>query len=535
MKRIRLAAFPDGIAGFLVLLAAIAAYWTAVRNGFAYDDVVLIPNDPRVREARVWEILRTSYWNNPEFALYRPLTTLSFAANWVLAADRAGWFHAFNIAIHAGVSVLVFLLLRTWYVAAAAFLGAAVFAVHPVHVEAVANVVGRSELLAALFYLGACVVWLRARDDSRAALLFGVPLLYALGLVSKESSATLPGILVILDIASRRYPSVGSWLRGRGASYALLAIVLVTYLAVRHAVVGGLAPNRLDPIIEVLTTRADRMVTALQAWPVYLRLFVYPDVLLADYGPRILMPLQHWNGLAFTGLLLAGSTVLGGLLALREKRERTAIGLFWFPITILPVSNLLIPIGVIAAERIMYLPSVALSFAVAGVTTVLMTSRRPVRAVATAGAIVILALFVVRIRTRIPDWQSTNSIMEALLRDRPDSFRALWHHARLAEARKQPQEALRLYEEAFRSWPFRERLVVEYAGVAAQQNPAYALRIALYGAERWPTNVDFHRLVASAALDSGDTTTARAAIRRGLAVQPADDLLNRMNSAIGGR
>ena len=536
MRRARLTApSADWIAAAVIAAAALAAYYNALRNGFAYDDVVLIPNDPRVREARIWEILRTSYWGNPEFSLYRPLTTLSFAANWALAGDRAAWFHAFNIALHAGVSALLFVLLRTWYTTAAALLGAVVFALHPVHVEAVANVVGRAELLAALFYLAACVIWLRAREDSRAGRLIAVPLLFALGLVSKESAATLPAILLVFDAASGRFSGVKAWLRTRGTAYVVLALVLVAYLALRHAIVGGLSPNRLDPIIEVVTSPADRIITALQAWPVYLRLFLYPRVLLADYGPRILMPIEQWNVLAVAGLALAGGTVVGGLLALRAKHERTAVGLLWFPITILPVSNLIIPIGVIAAERVAYVPSVALSFAVAGAASLVMTASRPVRIAATAAAAMVLALFAVRVRTRIPDWQSTNSIMEALIRDRPDAFRANWHHARLANVRGQPLEALRYYENAFRAWPFRERLVLEYTSVAAQQNPAYALRIALYGAERWPQSIEFQRLVASTALDSGDTLTATSAIRRGLEMQPDDDLLNRMNSAIGGR
>lgn len=525
----------ETVAALVVIVLAVVAYITALRNGFAYDDVVLIPNDVRVREARIGEILRTSYWGNPEFALYRPLTTLSFAGNWAISGGKAAAFHAVNIILHAGVSALVYVLLRAWFIPIAALLAAAVFAVHPVHVEAVANVVGRAELLAAGFYLLACILWVYADDRSRFRLLVVVPLLYALGLVSKESAATLPAILAVIDAASRRYPDIRAWLRARGAAYAVLALVLIGYLGLRHAVVGGLAPNRLDPIIEVLTTRSDRVITALQAWPVYLKLFVYPRVLLADYGPRILMPLESWNALAVAGLALVAITLAGGLLALLRGHTRTAIGLLWFPITILPVSNLLIPIGVLAAERVVYLPSVAWSLAVAGAITYALSAQRPIRLAAAAIAIVVLALLTVRTALRIPDWQSTNSIMAALIRDRPDAFRGQWHHARLANAREEPREALRLYEQAFQLWPFRERLVIEYASTAAKQNVAQSLQVASWGAGRWPESIEFHRLVASSALDGGDTLTARAAIRRGLELSPDDDLLNRMNSAIGGQ
>ncbi len=142
-------------------------------------------------------------------------------------------------------------------------------------------------------------------------------------------------------------------------------------------VLGGLTPGHVDPALELARTGAARVYTALQAWPVFVRLLLFPLTLLADYGPRILLPTQTLDRAAIVGALLLGLTLIGGLVALARGAPRAAFGLLWFPVAIFPVSNLAVPIGVLVAERTLYLPSVAISVAVAGL--VVTASRFPAR------------------------------------------------------------------------------------------------------------------------------------------------------------
>jgi hypothetical protein len=108
-------------------------------------------------------MLRLPYWvNAADLAIYRPLTTVSFAVDWFIGRGLPWVFHAMNVLEHGVASVLVYLLLAELAAPAAAFAGALVFAVHPVHVEAVANVVGRAEVMSAIFYLWALLLWARA-------------------------------------------------------------------------------------------------------------------------------------------------------------------------------------------------------------------------------------------------------------------------------------------------------------------------------------------------------------------------------------
>jgi predicted Zn-dependent protease len=124
--------------------------------------------------------------------------------------------------------------------------------------------------------------------------------------------------------------------------------------------------------------------------------------------------------------------------------------------------------------------------------------------------------------------------MLALVRDRPDAFRGQWHLARMARTRGDVPNAITRYDRALKLWPNREGLVQEAAAYAGTQGQtAWARDVAAWGTTRWPGNINFHRLLASNAIDMGDTATARQAVINGLRVKPNDDLLNAMQRAFG--
>ena len=138
---------------------------TSLGNGFAYDDLPLIVENARVTTLLPpWEYFGQSYW--PAGGLYRPLTAWLLALQWKLGGGAPWIFHATNVALHALVTGLVYLLARRMLAPAWAGLAALLFAVHPVHVEAVANVVGSRELLCTALVLAA-VLTATARRSMR--------------------------------------------------------------------------------------------------------------------------------------------------------------------------------------------------------------------------------------------------------------------------------------------------------------------------------------------------------------------------------
>ena len=524
----------------LVFSLAVAAYLPAVSNDFAYDDLPIVALDERVRTFDVPAILTGGYWQDTASVLYRPATTLSYALDWKISDGTPGWSHAVNMMWHGVVSVLVLLLLRAFRVPpAAALVAAAVFAVHPVHVEAVANIVGRAELMAAAFTLAAALLFtLPARTLRTAAALTLLLTLFALALLSKESAVMLPALLVLTDAGTRRLRPgrVRAWLRVRLPSLLGLAAVLALYFGTRHVVLGAMTPGDLDPSLEVLDSPLHRIYTALQAWPQYARLLFYPRVLLADYGPRIMLPATQLNAAALLGAGLITLCIGGGMAAWRRRDPLAAAALLWFPVALLPASNLLIPIGVLIAERTLYLPSIALPMGIAAAAIRMyggFTPARPVRRLATAALIgLTLGLLTARTLIRIPDWRNTNTVFFALLQDRPDAFRGVWHAARLAASHGSPDTAMRLHTEAIRLWPYRPRLLREaviYA--AANGRPDWSRQLAEFGLAHVPDDLVVRRFHAGTLLDGGDTAAARAQITEGLKWHPQDSLLLMMLDA----
>jgi hypothetical protein len=157
----------------------LACFASSATNQFAYDDQPLIVDNPRIRNLTDFRALWLSDWwklaesgpeSNPRRdRLYRPLTLFSLALNYAVHGYRPLGYHVANIALHAAVCLLVWQFARRLVQdEAVATVAAVLFAVHPVHAEAVANVVGRAEVLAALFLLLGLLVMLPRRGPAGA-------------------------------------------------------------------------------------------------------------------------------------------------------------------------------------------------------------------------------------------------------------------------------------------------------------------------------------------------------------------------------
>ncbi|HSJ09341.1 MAG TPA: tetratricopeptide repeat protein [Longimicrobiales bacterium] len=421
----------------LLLATACAVYLNTLVNGFALDDVPIILDNPRVRDLgdlrRIW---LTPYWPyfGVELGLWRPLAIFGYALQWAAGGGSAGVFHAVSIALHAGVTLLTFLLLERLFTRGAAFAGAFVFAVHPVHTEAVANVVGQAELITAAALIGACVIHAARPPGMEVSWprRFALMLCFAAGMLAKENAVVLPGLLLAVDFAQRRVPLT---LRG-AARYAdallmpmlLLATVLAAYLIVRFGVLeGALLGVEAGPQYHYLRGEY-RVLNALRAMPEFLRLLVFPQSLAADYSPALVLPVESVNSMVVVGAVLLTGVVL--LSAAMPWFPAAGFPAAWFLVSIITVSNLFFPIGVLIAERTLYLPSVAASVVVALAWTAARASAVPrTRALAPLLLAIVLVAGAARTWVRNPDWKTTRSVLYSLLRDHPESYKAQWTHA----------------------------------------------------------------------------------------------------------
>ncbi len=191
-----------------LLLAALSIilYWDTLENAFVLDDIPVVRENTLLRSRQgAITLLHSGYWERMKSEerdlLYRPVTMLSFALDYAVAGGNPRWYHAVNVLLNALVVLLVFHCVRSLTDSTfIAFITAALFAALPCHVEAITLVVGRAELLSALF--GLCAWFLHLRGG-KPCFLFSLPLM-GLAALSKENAVVFPMLILAGDIGRRR-------------------------------------------------------------------------------------------------------------------------------------------------------------------------------------------------------------------------------------------------------------------------------------------------------------------------------------------
>src|SRR5262245_51284386 len=264
---------------FLILLVGVAlgCYLNTLRGALIYDDVNAIVRNPAVTGVDLVRIATTGSWFSPNgyMDVYRPVTTATFAANYAVHGVAPFGYHLVNVALHAAVCVVLALVLaRITGDATLALLAAFLFAAHPVHTEAVASVVGRAELLAAL--LGLLAWWIVLARRSMPARAAAALVLLAAAL-AKENAITIVAVAIAADLIYRRRFDPGG--------YGALALGGVAALLIRTTVMHAIAPLPLyidNPL--GAAPAGTRLSTALAIIAAYARLLVWPVHLSADYS-----------------------------------------------------------------------------------------------------------------------------------------------------------------------------------------------------------------------------------------------------------
>ena len=399
-------------------LLAVAVAAPSIRNGFVADDRWVIAERPLLQHPpSLAAVLQEPYWPTGfGGALWRPVVLASYALDYRLGGSPH-WFHAVNVLWAGLATALLTLLACRLSDPVTGLVAGLLFAVHPVHVEAVANVVGRAELMAAAGYATALLCALSV--ERRPVYVIGVALGAAFAIGCKELAATLPAAVLLIYVG--RGGGVGAGVRAalRPAAAALLPIlgyyVVHAWVGAGILSAGGTASGqeRLD-----VAQRAWAMLPLSVEW---WRLLLWPAHLSADYSPgdyTVSTGLTVWH--------LAGALVwaAAGWSAWhwRKTVPGVAIGIAWMIVTVSPVANIVVPTELLVAERTLYLPSFGIAFALASAG---MALRWPARRRIALLAIV-LAAGAVRSLARVSVWHDDEAHFQALKRDAPHSYRTLW-------------------------------------------------------------------------------------------------------------
>ncbi len=435
---------PWVVAAGLALLCMLA-YANSFDAGFVLDSRQLILRDTRVQAATAENlqriVSRSYWWPYGESGLYRPLTTASYLLNYAVLGhgDRPAGYHAVNLLLHIANVLLLWRLVRRLSMGEAAAAGAAaLWAVLPVSSEAVTNIVGRADLMAAATSLGALLVYARWRDTEAGTGARGIPatavlsaatiaLLVTIGALAKESAVAVLGGVVAMEAVWWQH---GASLRRLALLGACCVAPLGAWIWQRETVLAASAaaefPFTDNPIVGASFWQG--RLTAVQVTWRYLLLLLWPAHLSNDYSyPQI--PLATGSVADWVGVvLLAG----GAAAALWQARANRAV-LFFASlafITFLPVSNLLFATGTIMGERLVYLPSAGLAALAAAVLAPLGTTVTR-RRVLGATLVVIVAAYGARTVARNRDWKDDLTLWRSAVIATPASAKA---HRALAEA-----------------------------------------------------------------------------------------------------
>ena len=399
------------MAAVLAGALAVLLFANSLANGFALDDYPIIEANEAIQSLESLPgALVDPYWpgeHGQNLALWRPVVTGLYGLEWALWDGGPTGFHLANVLLHGAVTALVVLLLGGLMPVGAAFVAGLVFAVHPLHVEAVSNVVGRAEVLSAFFFLLACILVVRGGERLGAGRLLGVLALYLLAFLTKESAITLLGVVFLLDGARWRLTpgDLGQYLRSRWPLYAGLLVVAFGVLYGRLLVLGNVA-RPFPPLGADILEDIPRIWTVAATWPHIVRLLFFPLDLVVDYGPEVIPIAFGWNLDNGVGLLMVLTLLVLSLLTWREgtpmgrselSNRTLGFGMLWFVITLSPTSNFFFLSGILLSERTLYLPSVGFA-AVVGWVFLRLGKARP--RLATVALLTALLLFGARSWTR---------------------------------------------------------------------------------------------------------------------------------------
>jgi tetratricopeptide (TPR) repeat protein len=357
----------------LLVCALTTAYINSLQGAFQFDDYNVIVNNPLVHSWSAWLA------DLPHGI--RPLLKLTYTLNWTMGWGVFG-FHLFNLAVHAGNTLLVYAIagrilreqtatLSRPGTQMAAFLTALLFAVHPVQTEAVTYICGRSTSLMALFYLAGFYAYQCGVEENRRALIYlAGPVFFVMAILTKEVAVTLPAALLLWEACRRdRDRDKGkraALLRRQGIYWFILGILLAAMLF--HPRYGGL----LQFSAETRSLRQNILSQIKGIHYLFSRFLWLPGLNIDPDLPVI----SRWTPLLSLQAVTLSFTLVLGMVTVKKK-PWLGFGILWLFLHLLP-TNSFIPRLDIANERQLYLSGFGL-YLLAGQGATRLWERMPRR------------------------------------------------------------------------------------------------------------------------------------------------------------
>ncbi len=452
----------------LFLISAVLAATTLVayepvrHNDFvSYDDNEYVTENPNVtggitRESVIWAFTKSHAAN------WHPLTWLSHMLDCEIYGLNPLGHHITNLLIHIANSLLLFLLLSrmTGAVWRSVFVAAA-FALHPIHVESVAWVAERKDVLSGLFWMLTMLAYVRYAERPNIQRYLLVLLAFAMGLMSKPMVVTLPFMLLLLDwwpldrLARRENGITTATTEQQTAPVGCPRATLL-HLVIEK--VPLIVLSAISSVIIFVIQKSGEGMQSLKAWPLHIRIInslgsyldyvvkmLYPKGLAALYPPL--------EEMAIDAAALAAMGVAVLLVFWGRRRRWLVVGLLWYLVTLVPVIGL-VQVGVqTMADRYTYLPSIGVFIIVAwGAAEIFakLSHPKPVAAGAIAAALVAMVLVT---RIQVSYWRDSPALFERAIAVTKDNFVMHYNYGTYLCGQGRYDEGIRHFKEAIRINP----------------------------------------------------------------------------------
>ncbi|HPL66811.1 MAG TPA: tetratricopeptide repeat protein [Smithellaceae bacterium] len=440
----------------LLSIAVLSVYWQVQNFEFLnFDDHAYVSGRPEVLSGLTIDNIAWSF-STTEAGFWHPMTWLSLMLDYELYGLNAGGYHWTNLLLHLASTLLLFsFFLKTTGALWKSGLVAVLFALHPLHIESVAWIAERKDVLSGFFGMLTMVTYTYYLGRPCLNRYFSVLFVFLLGLMSKPMLVTLPFVLLLLDFwplkrlnfdneHDGRHYSVSKKIKKIGLEKVpLLALSLIfsllTYMAERD--VGALSETGALPMI-------DRLINALVAYVVYLYKMIYPFDLAIFYPHPVAWPL--WKGL-LCSLLLVMITVM--VFIHLKKRPYLFVGWFWYIGTLIPVIGL-VQVGAHAfADRYTYIPLIGIFVVcVWGIADLAMHWQLRKESIIIVASLYILFIASVT-HVQLGYWQTNEKLFRHAIEVTDNNFIAHGSLALALVANKQYDEANDHFKEALRIRP----------------------------------------------------------------------------------
>jgi tetratricopeptide (TPR) repeat protein len=405
-----------------LLAATIAVYWPLKNQGFIlFDDDRFVTENHHVREGVTLAGIAWAFTDCSQDGMWIPLTWLSLMVDSQLYDLNAGGYKITNLMLHLANILLLFMLLNrmTGKIWRSAFV-AALFALHPLHVESVAWVTERKDVLSTLFWLLTMWAYLSYAALPSLKRYLWVVLALTLGLMAKPMLVTLPFALLLLDYWPLHRLQIPKSLSGHEPQHHHRPVMRpvpplklvreklpLVFLAVTISIITFTAQNKIGAVMSVGGAPVgERIANSLVNYVIYIRQMIWPHPLGVLYPHSPLLPWQ----VAGAALLLASVSTL--VLRAYRRHPYLPVGWFWYLGTLLPTSGL-VTVGIVTrADRFTYVPGIGLLIILAWGLPNLLSGWRRRQIVLSLAAGVCLAVAAALCRGQVQLWQNSATLFE---------------------------------------------------------------------------------------------------------------------------